>query len=98
MQFSTGLSIPVRTGLSTSLYWLWNQWVTATEVGRNTEDTEVGAQRAQRRQIPHSTDSVRDDVRRLLRLSIGDFTKDGGMVGAGGGGDVAGAVVEGFVG
>ena len=32
------------------------------------------------------------------RLGIGDFTEDGGAMGAGGGGEVGGAVVEGFVG
>lgn len=98
MQFSTGLSIPVRTDLSMSLYWLWNQWVMAADVGSNTEGTEVGARRTRRREIPHSADSVRNDVPRPLRLGIGDFTKDGWAVGSGGGGDVAGAVVEGFVG
>src|SRR6202158_4581674 len=32
------------------------------------------------------------------RRGIGDFTKDGGVAGAGGGGKVGGAAVEGFVG
>ena len=31
-------------------------------------------------------------------LRIGDFTEDGGACGAGGGGEVGGALVEGFVG
>jgi hypothetical protein len=92
MQFSTGLSIPVRTDLSMSLYWLWNQWVTATDVGRNTEGTEVGAQSAQKREI-----LTRNDVRHV-RLRIGDFTKDSWAASAGGRGQVTGALVECFVG
>jgi len=34
----------------------------------------------------------------LAGRGIGDFTKDGGAVGAGGGGEIAWAVMEGFVG
>ena len=34
---------------------------------------------------------------RLARRGIGDFTKDGGAAGAGGGGDVAGAMVESLI-
>src|SRR5262245_46699406 len=37
-------------------------------------------------------------VERLVRRGIGDFTEDGGAVGAGGGGNVRRTAVEGFVG
>ena len=40
----------------------------------------------------------REERKRLAGRGIGDFTKDGGVVGAGGGGEIGGAVVEGFVG
>lgn len=41
---------------------------------------------------------VRRDKFELAGRGVRDFAEDGGALGAGGGGDVAGAVVEGFVG
>jgi len=75
------------------------------EKRRNTEHARGakhrGHEELRERKIPRC---ARNDnfveVRRweLAGRAVGDFTEDGGAAGAGGGGDVGGAVVEGFVG
>ena len=98
-QFVTVLSVPYRTGLSISLYLLADQWVTATVVGTGRgagkSKSAVGDRRsgAGEWQVARK---ARDDS--LAVRGIGDFTKDGRAAGAGCGGDVAGALVERFVG
>ena len=87
-----------------SLYLLANQWVTAIAAkkrrGKDNAETQSALRFAESKTeiSPERTEQRRDDKFELAGKGMGDFTKDGGTARAGGGGDVAGALVERFVG
>ena len=111
MQFFTRMSIPLSTYLSMSLYLLANQWVAAADLGaarlakRRLEKDNAEAHSALRfaekkKEIsPQSARRAqsRGERQGLARRGIGDFTKDGGAAGAGGGGDIARAMVKSLI-
>jgi hypothetical protein len=91
-------SIPCSTYLSISLYLAANQRVAAKKAKKSL--SAVGEREKSRslRLGLRKSATRGDDKFELAGCGIGDFTKDSWVLGAGGGGDVAGALVERFVG